>query len=124
MDKAKRKRERRTRAHLRIRSKVAGTSERPRLAVYKSAQYIYAQLVDDAAGHTLVHASSFEPEVRKLVEGGSAKSRAAARTVGEIVAQRAKDQGIQHAVFDRGGYRYHGRVKELAEAARSKGLEF
>jgi large subunit ribosomal protein L18 len=123
MDKAKRKRERRTQAHQRIRSKVAGTSERPRLAVFKSTRYIYAQLVDDAAGHTLAQASSFEPEVRKLVEG-SAKGRAAARTVGEVVADRAKEAGIRHVVFDRGGYRYHGRIKELAEAARSKGLQF
>jgi large subunit ribosomal protein L18 len=123
MDKAKRKRERRTQAHQRIRSKVAGTSERPRLAVFKSTRYIYAQLVDDAAGHTLVQASSFEPDVRKLVEG-SAKGRAAARTVGEVVADRAKEQGIRRVVFDRGGYRYHGRIKELAEAARSKGLQF
>jgi len=123
MDKAKRKRERRTQAHQRIRSKVAGTSERPRLAVFKSTRYIYAQLVDDAAGHTLAQASSFEPEVRKLVEG-SAKGRAAARTVGEVVADRAKEQGIRQVVFDRGGYRYHGRIKELAEAARSKGLQF
>jgi len=123
MDKAKRKRERRAQAHQRIRSKVAGTSERPRLAVFKSTRYIYAQLVDDAAGHTLVQASSFEPDVRKLVEG-SAKGRAAARTVGEVVADRAKEQGIQQVVFDRGGYRYHGRIKELAEAARSKGLQF
>jgi large subunit ribosomal protein L18 len=123
MDKAKRKRERRTQAHQRIRSKVAGTSERPRLAVFKSTRYIYAQLVDDAAGHTLVQASSFEPDVRKLVEG-SAKGRAAARTVGEVGADRAKEQGIRRVVFDRGGYRYHGRIKELAEAARSKGLQF
>jgi large subunit ribosomal protein L18 len=123
MDKAKRKRERRSQVHLRIRSKVAGTPERPRLAVYKSGRYIYAQLVDDAAGRTLVQASSFETDVRKMVEG-SAKSRAAARTVGEVVAQRAKEQGIERAVFDRGGYRYHGRVKELAEGARSKGLQF
>jgi large subunit ribosomal protein L18 len=93
------------------------------LAVFKSTRYIYAQLVDDAAGHTLVQASSFEPDVRKLVEG-SAKGRAAARTVGEVVADRAKEQGIRRVVFDRGGYRYHGRIKELAEAARSKGLQF
>lgn len=123
MDKAQHKRERRTQAHARIRSRVSGTAERPRLAVYKSGRYIYAQLVDDGVGHTLVQASSFEPDVRKKVEGG-AKSRAAARTVGEIVAQRAKEQGIEQVVFDRGGYRYHGRVKELAEGARSKGLQF
>ena len=123
MDQAKHKRERRQRAHKRIRNRVAGTPERPRLAVFKSSRYIYAQLVDDTAGNTLAQASSLEASVRELAEG-SAKSRAAARAVGATVAERAKEKGVKQVVFDRGGYVYHGRVKELAEGAREKGLEF
>lgn len=122
MDKSKHKRERRQRAHLRLRRKVVGTADRPRMSVYKSAKYIYVQVVDDQAGRTIAQASSFESAIRKQVTG-SGKTRAAARTVGEVAAERAKEQGIQRVVFDRGGYIYHGRVREVAEGARSKGLE-
>lgn len=114
---------RRTRAHQRIRQRIAGTDERPRLSVFKSARYVYAQLIDDAAGRTLAAASSSEP---KLVEqtGGKAGTRSAAKLVGALVAERAMEKGIKRVVFDRGGYRYHGKVRDLAEAAREKGLEF
>lgn len=123
MSKAQKKRERRTRAHMRVRKSVSGTSERPRLAVYKSLKYVYAQVIDDASGKTLVQANSREAAVVGKA-GGSAKTKAAARKVGEIIADRAKGQGIAKVVFDRGGYIYHGKVKEIAEGARSKGLEF
>jgi large subunit ribosomal protein L18 len=123
MDKSKEKRERRERAHLRIRQKVRGTAERPRLSVFKSGRYIYAQLINDDAGHTLAQASSREPGIAKKAEG-SAKTRSAAKLVGEAVAERARERGVGKVVFDRGGYLYHGRVKELAEGARGKGLEF
>jgi large subunit ribosomal protein L18 len=100
-----------------------GTPERPRLCVFKSTRYIYVQLVDDRAGQTLAQASSFEPGLRRRI-GGSAKSRVAARAVGETIAERAQAKGVKKVVFDRGGYVYHGRIKELADAARAKGLEF
>jgi large subunit ribosomal protein L18 len=123
MDKAKSKQVRRQRAHQRIRAKVRGTAERPRMSVYKSARYIYAQLIDDENGHTLAQASSREAEIAKKAEGKSA-TKGAARLVGETVAERAKQGGIAKVVFDRGGYVYHGKVKEVAEGARAKGLEF
>ena len=123
MEKSRAKRQRRQRAHRRIRGKVQGTGERPRLAVFKSLRYVYAQLIDDERGTTLAQASSAEPEIRSKVEGGS-KSRGAARLVGEAVAERAKERGISQVVFDRGGYIYHGKVKEVAEGARAKGLAF
>jgi large subunit ribosomal protein L18 len=123
MDKAKSKQERRARAHQRIRARLRGTAARPRMSVYKSARYIYAQLIDDETGHTLAQASSREAAIAKKAEGKSA-NKAAARLVGEAVAERAKESGIAKVVFDRGGYIYHGKVKELAEGARSKGLEF
>lgn len=117
------KRSHRERAHKRARRKISGSDERPRLAVFKSLKYVYAQVIDDAAGETVAQASSVEPEIRSRIKG-SAKSREAARIVGELVAERAKEKGIRRVVFDRGGYIYHGRVKELAEGARAKGLEF
>lgn len=123
MDRARQKRERRQRAHARVRRSVAGTAERPRLAVFKSQRYIYAQVIDDVAGTTLVQASSSEDAIQKKAEG-SAKTSDAARLVGEAVAKRAKDKGIDKVVFDRGGYIFHGRVKQVAEGARSKGLVF
>ena len=123
MDRAKRKRERRQRAHNRLRRRVSGTAERPRLAVFKSLRYIYAQVIDDVAGQTLVQASSGEDEIAKAAEG-SGKTRDAARLVGEAVAERAKDKGIDKVVFDRGGYIFHGKVKQVAEGARAKGLVF
>ena len=119
----KRKRELRERAHLRLRSRVRGTGERPRLSVYKSLKYVYAQVIDDARGVTLVQASSSDPEVRGELAGGSG-SKAAAKRVGEAIAERAKAKGIDKVVFDRGGYVYHGKVKAVAEGAREKGLQF
>lgn len=123
MDKAQKKRQRRQRAHLRVRKTIAGSTGRPRLAVFKSSRYIYAQVIDDDKGETLVQANSREAEIQGKVPGG-AKTKAAARLVGEIVGERAKEQGIQSIVFDRSGYQYHGRIKEVAEGARAKGLQF
>lgn len=120
----KKKRERRERAHLRIRTRVRGTSERPRLSVYKSLKYIYAQLIDDDRGHTIAAASSADPEVRQQLDGKAASNKQAAKLVGETIAARAKEKGIEKVVFDRGGYVYHGNVKALADSAREKGLQF
>ena len=117
------KRERRQRAHRRVRTRIAGTGERPRLAVFKSLRYVYAQVIDDQAGRTLAAASSREPALRETLEG-SASGKSAARLVGEKLAERARAKGIERVVFDRAGYIYHGKVKELAEAAREGGLEF
>ncbi len=123
MDKAQEKYLRRRRAHRRVRRSVQGSTDRPRLAVYKSLKFVYAQVIDDLQGVTLVQANSGEPEILQKLEGGS-KSKAAARMVGEMVGERAKAKGIEAVVFDRGGYIFHGRVKEVAEGARSKGLDF
>ena len=123
MDRAKVKREKRQRAHLRIRKRVSGTTERPRLTVFRSQKYVYAQVINDLTGQTLAQANSAEKGFLDEVEG-SGKSRAAAKKVGETVCERAKEKGIERVVFDRGGYIYHGRVKQVAEGARSKGLEF
>ncbi|NLM46715.1 MAG: 50S ribosomal protein L18 [Firmicutes bacterium] len=112
----------RKRRHLRVRNKVFGTSERPRLNVYRSLKHIYAQLIDDEAGVTLAAASSLEPSVREGAK--SCGNKEAARRVGALIAQKAAAKGIKQVVFDRGGYLYHGRVKALAEAAREGGLEF
>ena len=120
----KKKRERRERAHLRIRSRVRGTSERPRLSVYKSLKYIFAQVIDDDRGHTIAAASSADPEVRQQLDGKAASNKQAAKLVGEAIAARAKEKGIEKVVFDRGGYVYHGNVKALADSAREKGLQF
>lgn len=113
------KREIRQRIHKRIRHKVHGTAQRPRLAVFRSLANIYVQLIDDSAGVTLVSASTIEKD--KRTNGGNL---AAAKAIGKLVAERAKEKGIQKVVFDRGGYIYHGRVKALADAARQAGLEF
>lgn len=121
--KALEKRRRRVRAHQRSRQRLAGTPDCPRLNVFKSERYVYAQVIDDERGHTLAAAASMEEALRNGEAGGAA-SRAAARRVGEAIAERAIAKGIRRVVFDRGGYRYHGKVKELAEAARAKGLEF
>jgi len=110
----------RTRRHARIRKKVSGTAERPRLAVNRSSRHMVAQLIDDVAGHTLASASSMEADVRAL--DGDKKARAA--KVGELLATRAKSAGVSAAVFDRGGYGYRGRIAALADAAREGGLEF
>jgi large subunit ribosomal protein L18 len=119
----KQKRERRERAHLRIRQRVRGNSERPRLSVFKSLRYISVQLIDDEKGNTLAQASSSDPEIRQQLTG-SLSNKDAAKLVGETIAQRAKAKGIEKVVFDRGGYVYHGNVKTLADAAREKGLQF
>jgi large subunit ribosomal protein L18 len=113
------KNEIRDRIHRRIRRKLSGTTERPRLAVFRSVAHIYAQVIDDSKGQTLVSASSVEKAGK--TNGGNV---AAAKAIGKAIAQRAKDKGIQRVVFDRGGYQYHGRVKALADAAREAGLEF
>lgn len=122
-NKATQKRARRVRAHKRLRQTLAGTTDRPRLAVFKSERYLYAQVIDDQTGRTLVAATSLEPELKTRLEGGTG-NRAAAKLVGETVAERAVASGIKKVVFDRGGFPYHGKVKELADAARAKGLEF
>ena len=109
----------RQRMHKRLRRKISGTAERPRLAVFRSLKHIYAQVIDDKVGRTLVAASTMEKNApAKGCNIGSAKE------IGKLVAERAKEQGINSVVFDRGGYRYHGRVKALADAAREAGLEF
>jgi large subunit ribosomal protein L18 len=108
--------------HQRVRLRVRGTATRPRLAVFRSLKHIYAQLIDDNSGRTLVTADSRGPAFRaRQTDGGNA---AAAKIVGELLADKAKERGVEHVVFDRGGYQYHGRVKALAEAARAGGLKF
>ena len=109
-----------TRRHARLRKKVQGTAQRPRLAVKRSSRHIVVQLIDDLAGHTLASASSLEADVRGL--DGDKKARAAA--VGKLVAERAREAGVTAVVFDRGGFDYHGRIAALADAAREGGLEF
>lgn len=116
------RREARLRRHERVRRQVAGTLDRPRLNVFRSLQHIYAQVIDDSQGHTLVSASTVDPAVRKQLKGLSKTEQA--KLVGKILAERAVDQGIRKVAFDRGGYKYHGRVKALADAAREGGLEF
>jgi large subunit ribosomal protein L18 len=102
--------------------KVSGTPERPRLCVYRSLDHIYAQIIDDRAGKTLVAASSADKDTKKNMKGGG--NVAAAKVVGKEIAERAKAAGLAKVVFDRGGYKYHGRVKALADAAREAGLQF
>ena len=112
----------RQRIHFRLRRRVRGTAERPRLSVYRSLGNISVQVIDDIAGRTLCSASSHDKETGKTLKGGG--NVAAAKVVGKIAAERALKAGITQVVFDRGGYRYHGRVKALAEAAREAGLKF
>jgi large subunit ribosomal protein L18 len=108
--------------HLRVRKKVSGTAEQPRLCVFRSLKHIYAQVIRDDTGETLAYASSVDPELRQAMKhGGNIK---AAEAVGELVAKRALEKGIKQVVFDRGGYIYHGRVAALAESARKAGLDF
>jgi len=114
--------EQRQRVHARVRTKVSGTAERPRLSVYRSVGHIYAQVIDDRSGRTLVSASSIDKEVKKGLTGGG--NVASAKAVGKIIAERTKAAGVVKVVFDRGGYKYHGRVKALADAAREAGLQF
>jgi large subunit ribosomal protein L18 len=112
----------RQRVHKRVRTRVAGTPERPRLSVYRSLGHIYAQVIDDRSGKTLVSASSIDAEIKKNLKGGG--NVAAAKVIGKTIAERAKSSGVSKVVFDRGGYKYHGRVKALADAAREAGLQF
>ncbi|HEV8633279.1 MAG TPA: 50S ribosomal protein L18 [Chloroflexota bacterium] len=115
-------REARQRRHLRIRRRVVGTPERPRLAVFRSLVHIYAQVIDDSAGRTLASASTLDPDVRGRLTGKSKTERA--DLVGRAVGERAKAAGVTKVVFDRGGNLYHGRVKALADGARAAGLDF
>jgi large subunit ribosomal protein L18 len=111
----------RQRRHRRIRVSLSGTLQRPRLNVFRSLQHIYAQVIDDTSGTTLAAASTNEADVRGALSGTKTER---ARTVGQAIAERARDKGVTAVVFDRGGYRYHGRIKALADAAREAGLEF
>lgn len=115
------KNESRQKRHRRVRKRVMGTSERPRLNVYRSLSNIYAQVIDDEKGHTLASASSLDPALRVNKDGGNVGG---AKAVGTMVAERAKAAGVAKVVFDRGGYLYHGRIQALADAAREGGLEF
>jgi large subunit ribosomal protein L18 len=114
--------DRRVRKHERVRKTVEGSSERPRLNVFRSSKHIYAQIIDDVKGHTLVAASSLSKELDGQFKTGA--NKAAARAVGKLIAQKAKEKSLDKVVFDRGGYVYHGRIKELAEGAREGGLKF
>jgi large subunit ribosomal protein L18 len=116
------KRQQRERRHRRVRARVMGTQERPRLNVFRSLENIYAQVINDETGHTLVSASTVDREIAKQVEGKSKIE--SAKVVGQVLAERAKAAGVEQVVFDRGGYRYHGRIAALAEGARAGGLEF
>ena len=123
--KIKTKDDRRVRIRLRLRKRIAGTTERPRLTVFRSVSHIYAQVVDDMSGRTLAAASSVEPSVKaafaKDVRGGNAKG---AEAIGKVIAERAIAKGITRVVFDRNGFLYHGRIRTVADAARKAGLEF
>ena len=120
--------------HARLRKKVSGTAERPRLMIFRSSKHVYAQVIDDSQGHTLAAASTLDPEIRPHLEGKSTQDVAASALVGQVVGRRALEKGITRVVFDRGGYKYHGRVKALADGAREcrpdapegelKGLDF
>lgn len=112
----------RRRRHARVRTKVVGTASRPRLCVFRSLNHIYAQVIDDSQKHTLASASTLDPEIKGTADSKDKTSKS--ELVGSLVAKRAVSKGISHVVFDRGGYKYHGRVKGLAEAARQAGLKF
>lgn len=117
--------EHRRRIHLRVRARVRGTPERPRLSIFRSQKHIYAQVIDDTRGVTLAAASSRDPDVRTRAEvSGRGGNVAAAKAVGQVLGERARKAGIGQVVFDRGGYKYHGRVSALAAAARAAGLQF
>jgi len=111
----------RLKRHLRVRKKISGTTQRPRLSVFRSAKHIYAQLIDDVQGVTIAAASTQDKEVSDIGNGGNVE---AARKIGELIANRAKAKGVEEVVFDRGGYLYHGRIQALADAAREAGLKF
>ena len=108
----------------RVRGKISGSKDRPRLAVYRSLKHIYVQAIDDEGGKTIASASTVDSECRSRLNGGSGGGIAAATLVGQTIAERLKSHGVSKAVFDRGGFRYHGRIKALADAARKGGLEF
>ncbi len=112
----------RQRRHRRVRKRSVGTAERPRLNVFRSLKHIYAQVIDDDQGNTLAAASTLDPELRGTLSGLNKTEQA--RSVGKLLGERALAQGVKQVVFDRGGYRYHGRVKALAEGSREAGLEF
>lgn len=112
----------RLRRHLRVRAKVKGTPAGPRLAVFRSLNHIYAQVIDDTQGHTLASASTLDEEVKSAAAGKTKTAKS--ELVGSLIARRALDKGIERITFDRGGYKYHGKVKALAEAARKEGLKF
>jgi large subunit ribosomal protein L18 len=116
------KREGRIRRHKRVRGRVNGTADRPRLNVFRSLSGIYAQVINDVEGHTIVSASTIDREIASMIEGKT--KREAAKIVGQELARRAQQAGVTQVVFDRGGYQYHGRVAALAEGAREAGLEF
>lgn len=118
----KRTEQQRQRRHRRVRVQVHGTADRPRLNVFRSLRHIYAQLVDDTVGHTLASAGTLDAELRQGL--GELKRTEQAKLVGQLLAKRALEKGVKQVVFDRGGYKYHGRVKALAEGARSAGLQF
>ena len=122
MKKTRTPRAARRRRHIRVRERLSGTPDRPRLAVFRSLNHIYAQIIDDTAGHTLAFATDLEADVRSKRDGK--KKREVAELVGEVLAKKAKEKGIASVVFDRGGFRYHGRVKAFADAARKGGLTF
>lgn len=121
MPKIKTKEDARHRRKIRIRKRILGTSGKPRLSVYRSLNHIYVQAIDDAQGKTILSASSLDKEIKGKIKTGN---KGAAKLVGELVARKCKENGIEDVVFDRGGYLYHGRVKALAEAARAAGLKF
>lgn len=112
----------RVKRHYRIRNRVSGTAQQPRLAVFRSNKHIYAQIIDDAAGNTIVAASTLEADIASKIEHTSTVE--AAKIVGEAIAKKAMDKGITEVVFDRGGYIYHGKIQALADAAREAGLQF
>jgi len=119
------KKDRRERIRLRQRKRIHGTADRPRLAVFRSVAHIYAQVIDDLAGHTVASAASTEPELKKQFSGKvRGSNRAGAEAIGKVIAERLKEKGITRVVFDRGGNLYHGRIRAVAESARQAGLEF
>ena len=122
MDKMKKKRLKHLRKKNRVRKKIFGTPERPRLVVYRSLKHMYAQVIDDTRGHTLAAASTVEKDLEKELAGKNKKDKA--RVVGQVIARRCLEKNIDRVVFDRNGYLYHGRVKEVAEGAREGGLKF
>jgi large subunit ribosomal protein L18 len=123
--KIKTKADKRERIHLRQRKRITGTAERPRLAVFRSVSHMYAQVIDDMSGRTLVAASTTEPSVKGQLSGkASPGNKAGAQAIGKVIAERLLEKGIKQVVFDRGGFLYHGRIRAVAEAAREAGLQF